>query len=481
LAIAPHAERPSAGFDVSWAAFPSVCDGFTIIKFRIVLKEGGVPSSITDGVYFDAPATVTSRDAFVDRAERAYTPRIFACDNDTCTDIFGDGVGESFSNTSASAATTEAEEWVVVGVDQASSTYYAHPGYGAVSSFFYPEGWGRDDKLAFYWDDSSSGAIKMKYASSAGWQNFNTSTWVTPPTSVARSETANIDFDSINHAVAFPVLFGTDPYVRMLAQNHPGFETGWEHRHIVSVDSVDDEGDDFSLYINNCNSGGIGNCDWTNEGEIAICADGTSACAEVDQAGHMRWMWDYVTYGPPNLDEDEPMLVFGGEGEDEEEAGEDCLSALGGEEFQNDILLATWDGLGWVVAQDGSGCPEVLIADYHDPGVTPLSGDAFKIYAKAWGDSGDITTFYYSNGAIEVDSLGNPKTATPQFFFADSYAIDVDCIANVDSFVRPSGDPDVRPDEGMFFDGGIENQSFDSAYCDEGFQTGAMYFAELSN
>lgn len=477
LTMANHSTRPSAAFTVSWNAAPSSCGSFSLLKYRIVLNDGGTPSSPTDGIQFDAPAVNTDRNTFVYRADRLYYAKIYACDDSGCTDLLGDAEDTPTNDTDNLPA--DPEIWLVTGVTAASTTDYAQLGPGAASVFFYPSGWTRDDHLAMYWEDSSNHTIKYKYATSAGWQDFNNTTWLAPPVPVAQSETAVDDFKYVGHPYAFPVNDGTDDIVRLLAQNH---NTGswFPDNHVVSVDSVDDIGDDFNLYDTTCNSGGPGLCDWSGVGEVAICADGTAGCSEVDNALHGRWAWEYMVLGPPDLSVDEPMLLFSGEGDDEDD--DTCLSTLPGSVDKNDILMATWDASGqeWVVTDDGSGCPEVLIADYHDPGVVPLpdgATDDFKVYAKAW-NAGTLTTFYVND--LSTTPTVEADQPSPTFIFDDIYdtPLDTDCMANVDVFTYLDGS---TPREGMFFDGGVSSTSYDGGSCSSGFNTGAVYFAELIN
>jgi hypothetical protein len=292
------------------------------------------------------------------------------------------------------------------------------------------------------------------------------------------------DFKYIGHPYALPVNDGVDDVVRLLAQNHPGSGSWFPDNHVVSVDSVDDIGDDFGLYDLTCNSGNPGVCDWSGVGEVAICADGTAGCSEVDNALHGRWAWEYMVLGPPDLSVDEPMVLFSGEGDDEEDGT--CQATLPDNDNKNDILLATWDASGqeWVVSLDGSGCPEALIADYHDPGVVPLpdgATDDFKVYAKAW-NAGTLTTFYVtdlsSSPTVEdcLDCQPNPT-----FKFDDIYdtPLDTDCMANVDVFTYLDGS---TPREGMFFDAGsAANYDGAAMTCINGVNTPAVYFAELIN
>ncbi len=482
LAAVTHDPRSSAAFTVSWAAAASSCGSFSLQKYRIVLNDAGTPTSPTDGIQFDAPAVNTSRNTFVYRADREYYFKIYACDDSGCTDLLGDAEDSPTNDTYI--LSTEPEVWLVTGVTAASTTDYAQQGPGAASVFFYPSGWTRDDHLAMYWEDSSNHTIKYKYATTSGWQDFNNATWLAPPVPVAQSETAVDDFKYIGHPYALPVNDGVDDVVRLLAQNHPGSGSWFPDNHVVSVDSVDDIGDDFGLYDLTCNSGNPGVCDWSGVGEVAICADGTAGCSEVDNALHGRWAWEYMVLGPPDLSVDEPMVLFSGEGDDEEDGT--CQATLPDNDNKNDILLATWDASGqeWVVSLDGSGCPEALIADYHDPGVVPLpdgATDDFKVYAKAW-NAGTLTTFYVtdlsSSPTVEdcLDCQPNPT-----FKFDDIYdtPLDTDCMANVDVFTYLDGS---TPREGMFFDAGsAANYDGAAMTCINGVNTPAVYFAELIN
>ena len=236
LTFAPHGTRSSAAFALTWSAAPLSCGTFTRAGYRIVLKEGGYPTSPTAGLIFNAVSASTGRDAHVLRAQREYYPKIYACDNAACTDVLGDAE-DAPTNDTALADSTEPEVWVVSSVTATSTTVYAQSGHGAPSTFFYPAGWTRAGKLAFYWEDSSTGHIKMKYATTAGWQDFNTASWESAVT-VAQSQPGYTDFDSIGHAWAFPVTDGLNDFVRLMAQNHPDFP----YDHIVSVDSTNDLG-----------------------------------------------------------------------------------------------------------------------------------------------------------------------------------------------------------------------------------------------
>ncbi len=169
---------------------------------------------------------------------------------------------------------------------------------------------------------------------------------------------------------------------------------------------------------------------------------------------------------------DEPLLV-----DSAKINATTCSSvALGGSD--PDILVAEWDASSqaFTISADATtGCADDWAAgDYHDPAVTALPQDEFKMYVVEWdGTSHEIHTFYYDGTDWESD------TATPKFELEDGTVISHKCLANPATVARIDGG---SPYEGMFISGSTSG-SYDGATCPS---TGdmpklALYFAILSN
>ncbi|MCB9763781.1 MAG: hypothetical protein H6739_28690 [Alphaproteobacteria bacterium] len=482
LTMTPASGAGSKGFDFTWAAVPTAgdCSTFSVDHYRIVLKEGSYPTGVSNGRVYEV-GTGTSATALPLRSEREFYARLFACENGTCTDIFGSGAGELIDTDPADDAreidTTDAESWSIVGLASTDGGIAASvvPLYtNDPTSFFYPSGTTHAGKLALYTSSTAGSNDKVVYSrtTSTGWDDFNRTSWAVTSSEVFGSHTSDTDYDGVSHSYVLPVDNGTDVVVRALAQNQGSGD--W---HIVWVDSTDDVGDDFGLYCASCCADtGATECDFpTAEAAspatagVAVCADSSSSCDYLSDALHGRWMWDYIADPVPDMTSDAPSILFSGSPD-----GSTCTAVGGG---QADIYQATWNPSSeeWEVVMD-SGCPKAIFEDAHDPGVIPLPNGDFKVYVV--DSSHDVTIHYYNAILGDWES----DTSNPEIHFAGPVTVTHDCIANVDPFVYVDGDKY----NGMFLyihDSGV---GFESGTCtqgsdDSGSTYSNLFFAELQN
>lgn len=457
-----HSNHPSGAFTVTFATgvFTN-CSTFTLDHYRTVLKYTGTPTSPTDGIVVDGTPPLS---IFVNRAERTYYAKIYACDNASCTDVFGSGSGEPITGATTDSATTLQEVWRLTSVTgPTDSTHFVTDTLGATSpsSFFYPSGWSREGQLALYYS-AGEDEIYMQYTTAAGWQDFNDTTW-TDNGVVAESYGSGTDYDQVSHPTVLPVvLAGPVNRVRMLATNRGS------KKQIVMVDSYDDTGDDFDLTYGSCWDSTSGECDWPSVGSVAMCADGTSTCDYLSHAAHSRWLWDLVAYGPPVMASEYPEILFMGE-----ESGADGCDAEG--LLNDDIYAATWSGSSIDVNLSGS-CPEdPFVTEDHDPAVTALPGDTFKVYVMD-ASTYEVNTHYRQDDGTWEDATTYP--AHPLFLLEDDTEITHDCLADLDSFAFLDGS---TPREGMFVKVAEDDMLFEGHYCTTGTYQEAIYFAELEN
>ena len=463
LTLSAHSTHASGAFSVTFGTVnQSTCGTFTLHHYQIVLNDSATPTSPTDGLMFGANASPKS--TFVHRADRLYYAKVYACDDAACTDVLGDGAGETITGTSTGSGTTEAEVWVLTSVaDQSDTSHYVVSSDSATSpsSFFYPPGWTREGQLALYYSEGDD-EIYMPYTDADGWQDFNDTAW-TDNGVVAESQGGGTDFDGTSHPSVLPVVTGSGNRVRMLAQN-----SGSSKKHLVTVDSTDDTGDDFNLTCGTCCAGGTaGECYWSSVASVAICADSTSGCSHLARALHSRWQWDLIAYGPPVLASEYPTLLFTGS-----EDGNAGCDVEGGS--TDDVYGATWSGSAWAVDMTSSCPTDPFAVDEHDPAVTAYPGDEFKVYVVDSSSPYDVVTYYQrSNGTWEA------QTPVPTFELEDSTVITGDCLADLDSFVfNDSG----TPREGMFLKVAEDGDTnFEGHLCNSGTAAAGIYFAELSN
>lgn len=303
-----------------------------------------------------------------------------------------------------------------------------------------------------------------------GWRNFNTASFSSHIVAVG-DKNGSADYVDVSHPYARPITRGATKEVMLLAQN---FNSTAQ---VVWAESIDSVGDDFGLYCATCCQGASSTeCDWTRAasgGTAGVALDALDY--DFDAMMHGRWMWPYIADPAPDMDADTPSILFSGTPD-----GSTCPDQ--GTYSEGDIYLATWDPVGqaWEPYDSGDtdSCPDAVIVDAHDPGITPLPDDQYKVYVIAHGQ--DLVAHYFNGTSVEA------ATASPQIMWDDGFGtiISDDCMANVDSFAYV--DAGGTPHEGMFFylhDSGVVFQSgtCTSGTTYSGATFGQVYFAELQN
>ena len=261
--------------------------------------------------------------------------------------------------------------------------------------------------------------------------------------------------------------------------------TSGSYNHVVSVDSVDDEGTDFGLACSgectyDCDTTGE-LCQWPGVGSVAIAAKGTAGTFQLNNALHGRLVWDYIADALTDdgaLDVsttgDEPMMVVSSELHPIT-----CSSYTLGDSDEDDVLVAERDASGqaWLISNSGANsCADDWTGeDQHDPAVTPLQDDAFKMYAVEWDTSThEVVITYYDGTDWETD------TATPKFELEDGTVISHKCLTNPATIVRNESGTIY---EGMFIDGYADDAYPDGADCPAGeaLPQKGIFFAILTN
>ncbi len=459
LDLGAHADHPSGAFEATWST-ASNCGSFTLDHYRVVINDTATPTSISDGEFWNVAAGTTTVSAFVHRSERVFYGKVYACDTSTCVDVYGNGAGETVT-TDTDTGTTEQEEWVLTGVTGPTDTAHYVTNVTnalAASAFFYPGGWSRANQLALYYSVGDSIYMQYTESGSSGWQNYNDTTIWEAAVLVAEGHESDTDFDEPSHAYVSPVVVGGNNRVRMLAQNAGSVNQ------VVSIDSTDDEGDDFNLTCADCCDGNTaGECDWPTVADVAICSDMTSSCDYLERAQHGRWVWDYIADGVPDLSSDTPSVVFSGQYDEST-----CTSPNG--PTQAEIFWADWDTANaeWDVSMSG-GCPVIQYENRHDPGIQVFPGGLVKMYVmQAEGNGAEFHLYYFDGFSWESQS------ATPVIYLDDGGTTEVedDCLSNPAGIVRFEGGPQT----GLFLD--IQGVGGD---CASGVANYGIYFAELSN
>lgn len=187
LTMVPASGVESHGFDFTWAAVPTGgdCSLFSLDHYVIAIKESSYPATASSGMPLNAGSSLTAR-LLPHRAQRTFYAKLFACDNSTCSDIFGSAANETFVRTSdhdeLEIDTTEQEIWEIVGLNDEDGGITGLEGEtNDPGSFFFPPGWTNAGQLAIYGYDQESTEqnLKVIVANTAGWQNFNTATFST--------------------------------------------------------------------------------------------------------------------------------------------------------------------------------------------------------------------------------------------------------------------------------------------------------------
>lgn len=459
LVLSKTSTHESAAFDFAWTNPVTNCDTFTFDNYALCTVAGpAAPTSTTGaGVQCKKVTTRTYTSAvnhFVHRSNKEFSARIFACQNTSCTQYYGDGTYGSTVSSYTDTETTDSEVWVLeeVGGFNDTSRLILDGNATASGALMYPSGFTDADRLGIWWSTEVSNVenIRHKRAQDSGWQSWNTySNWTSPDTDVAREPVAASTglYEKCTHPWIAAMDDGTTQSIRLFVNCGATGATS-----VYSIDSVDEYGADFDI---TCTSGGgcaadadtcpyNSLCDWDDvsaDGGAAveeICHDETAGCFYLDNAGHGRLMWEYIANGAVDFATDEPRMLLSGSPE-----SPGCASALAAD----NLYVASWDISGtpfWDIATSGS-CPTDAISASHDPGVIPLPNGEFKAYYRD-----GMTQYYvaYWDGSGWVD-----ETAIDLAFDDSTYDGSINstlqtCLENVDALVYINSG---TPVEGAFF------------------------------
>ncbi len=392
----------------------------------------------------------TQRDDFVQRSNKTYAHRLFACENAACTSWYADTSGSDEStNSHSDTETTETEVWVLEGISGPSdtgdmilkATAWNDPQPNAPHAFFYPSGWSGalGGRLALYWSWQDSGVSQVWYMlhDAAGWPGggFNVSANWDAAVLVAEGSTDDADDDYMaDHPWAMLTRDGSDNRVQLFVQSQnpaDGFNQA------IQIESADEVGDDFGLTCGTSCADTILDAG----GYLAIEADGTSATDYLEDARHSRVAWDYVADGYIDAGSDEPFMMFQMERPDSGTCSAPLPDDIGRADGSWDSGSSSWI---WDLDLEAASpyCPEIHVADGHDNATIPLPAGQFKMYYK---DSDDHTWYVtYWNGGWWED------TTPIEIYFDDGPTSPLvqKCVENVSALVYVDGGG--FPHEGMF-------------------------------
>ncbi|HJN73016.1 MAG TPA: hypothetical protein QGF58_03685, partial [Myxococcota bacterium] len=290
------------------------------------------------------------------------------------------------------------------------------------------------------------------------------------------TDTENDDF-AADHPIAMLTENSSDKRVQLFVQSQR--EAG-DHDELIQIESEDEIGDDFGL---DCDSGSSSCTDSflsSDDGYMAIEADGTGNTNFVDQARHSRVMWPYVDDPIVDAGTDEPVVMY----QIERPSSGDCSDSggyddIGWADGEWDTGTSQWD---WTIEMDGASpdCPVIHIDDGHDNSTIPLPGGESKMYFKDYTTTPEVWKVIYWDGSdwvdeAEVDFVWDSASTGP----SDK------CIANIHAIVHKDGS---TIHEGMFFrlldDDADECKIVGGGFDDDGTvdpDDAAIVFAELAN
>lgn len=409
LAVSPTPGHASAQLSLAWSPVPEGCGSFTFDHYAACWNDAAadeLPRAPAGPDEADHCADVSVQRAWsqarlwVHRSDRAFAVTVFACGDAACTTWYGD---DAEVRNHQDGAVTAKERWVLRSVSSFDDTdrAIADNGANAVSSLFYGPGFGDVGHLALWYSTGAGGVenIRQVRAETAGWHDFNDTSWTEPVEVAASAGEHTGAFGHVTHPWVVPAVEDGVPYVRMYLQaDDDGDNVSGEQFRIWSVDSLDDAGTDFGLACEgsdcdadgaSCDRGDL--CDWddaSGDGGAAfeeVANGGDADDAWITSAAHGRVVWSPLDDrdGAIDFDSDRPMMLFSG-------TAESCLAP------PDDLLAGTWDGSAWEIPTAGS-CPDVQIDDAHDPGVMPLPGGSFKAYVQIGADAYEVC--YYEDGA----------------------------------------------------------------------------------
>ncbi len=489
FAAAPKSGKEARAVATSWTGVGADCDSFTFHSHQVCWDKDTTTAPTTPAGANECATvlgrTTTAKDLWIHRSEMNFGLRLFACQNASCTEFYGDsaGTGATASN-DYDDALTERLCFITEGItgDTDTARVLSEADYGsavlASSALFYPSGWTDADKMLLYWSHKSGGedVIKARVAGDTGWQEWNTyANWEEVTSGVydslvAESKTGTSNpFNTVTHPWAVATESGSTKAIQLFVQ---AYDSTGAQSEIYTLDSTDETGLDFGLECTD--SGGCSDCAYEDmcdysSATLAVDADADAADEWLDNAAHGRIMWDYVAEGAVDYASDSPGLLFTGQVD-----GTTCPD-LGIPPGPDDMYRAEWDSSAsaWDVV-DGMPCPTPMGDgnNQHDPGVTPLPDGEFMAFVKiaeaearvyyfdpgteVWEDDRDIRICFDSG----TDPCGSPAT--------DCTEITTDCVANIDSIVTSSG----TPQGGLFFYVAHSGQNpFEGASCTSGLAT----------
>ena len=494
MSVDPVTSVESIALNVDWVPAPSACTNLMdpnwpgVDHYRVYKRDGdgdntGTCTNNTTSFGSSAPAAAeqwrttssTNENDFVHRSAKDFRYHVVACADSSCSRKYGDKGNESTSN-DEDFDCTETERWVVEDVDDLDPTAWSTgvdwviDGANASGALFYPAGFtdasstSISGHLGLWWSHGCGGktdCVSYKRAGDSGVQSWNKYSNWQDEAQVAEETGGTGDYSDLSHPWVGASDDGTTKSIWLwLRRSVSGDEPD---NHLIGIQSEDVQGADFGL---KCPTGStcvvdgdtcaVGDyCDFDDDGAdggtaaIDVCADATADCDYLLGARHGRLMWSYVAFPTFDLDgTDEPWMVFTGSPDahwDNPDTGwtANCPQVEGD---QDDLYRAEWDGTAWSVVVDANGCPVPqsgydTSGDLHDPGIAPLPGGEFKMYAKR--GLTDVYVAYWNDSDQEWED------ETPiEIVLDDATATDVTkCVDNID-VVLHAGPP---PTELMFF------------------------------
>ena len=149
LAVAPTSGLESKALTVDWSTPPAPCtntsgDDWDGTEHLMLRRNAGTtsPTSPTGGTLVTTTTALT-HDDIVHRSSKAYAYAVFACEDASCTEWFGDGTGsdETTSNTTGNDE-TDPEAWSltdITGESDVTSVVVDDPAATGPHAFFYPD------------------------------------------------------------------------------------------------------------------------------------------------------------------------------------------------------------------------------------------------------------------------------------------------------------------------------------------------------
>ena len=439
LDMAPIAGRASTALKAKWDAAPS-CSTFTLDHYEVCWSRGeDAPETPADALRCVNAGANTRARLMVYRSEMTHAARVFACADAACSTPYGTTDDESIAiaddRDDAATATTDRELWVMPSVADYSDTdrVISDSTATAASALIVPKGWTGEGALAIWYSTQSGTAtIRFQRADSAGWADFNNSaTTFSSPVDVAVGVSGG----------AGNLVHPSHPWVVPETTSRPGYTPRRMYRmyiqtdddgaapfDVVSVQSVDDVGDDFGLQCNDpagCSADGdtcadTYRCAWDEAQAVTeLCGDGTSSCDNLANAGQGRFLYDFHTDSDGAIDfrREAPLMAFTGK------ASASCGGKSSG--APDDIYVAAWNPRAEVWDLDTtSSCPNEAVEARHDQGAIALPNGEFKMYVKknntsysvlyfdgsSWGDETSIDVEFDGGDAIDQECLENIYT-----------------------------------------------------------------------